>query len=110
MAAFYTGEGAEEVVENLSEISQTLIHRHEEYAETFFTLTLILGGTALVTLIAEIKKFRYTKHLMVLVLLVAISDGVFAAYTGASGGEIRHTEIRNDPKIIEVAPAEKIER
>lgn len=106
IAAYYTGEGAEEVVENLEGISETLIHTHEEYAETFYTLTMILGGLSLLTFILEIKKMKFTKYLMILCLLIALVDGVLATYVGSSGGEIRHTEIRNDAKMI---PLDKYE-
>ena len=100
IAAFYTGEGAEEVVENLEGISETLIHTHEEYAETFYTLSLILGGLSLLTFILELKKMKFTKYLMIICLLIALVDGVLATYVGSSGGEIRHPEIRNDTKVI----------
>ncbi|MBK8954195.1 MAG: hypothetical protein IPM34_01380 [Saprospiraceae bacterium] len=100
IVAFYTGEGAEDIVENIAGISETLIHTHEEYAESFFTITLILGGLALIVLIAEIKKLKYTKYFIYLILLLALADGVLAKYVGTSGGEIRHSEIRSDTKII----------
>lgn len=100
IAAFYTGEGAEEVVENLAGISETLIHTHEEYAESFFTLTLVLGGISLLGFVAELKKFKYANYLILLVLFLALADGVLATYVGTSGGEIRHTEIRSDARII----------
>ncbi len=98
--AFYTGERAEEVVENMAGISETLIHTHEEYAESFFTLTLILGGISLIGFIAEIKKFKYAKYFMYLILLLALADGVLAKYVGTSGGEIRHSEIRSTSKMV----------
>lgn len=98
--AFYSGEGAEEVVENLPGISETLIHSHEEYAELFFIVTLVLGAIALIGFIAETKKSRFSKYLMILVLLVAIVDGLLAINVGISGGEIRHSEIRSNAKVI----------
>ena len=100
--AFFTGEGAEEVVENMSGISETLIHVHEEYAESFFTLTLVLGAVALIAFIAEIKKLKYGRLLVILVLLLAISDGILAKFVGTSGGEIRHSEIRSDGVRIQI--------
>lgn len=100
VTAFYTGEGAEELVENISGISETLIHTHEEFAESFFTITLILGVLSLVGFVAELKKFKYTKYLAILILLLAIADGVVAKYVGTSGGEIRHSEIRSNAKMI----------
>ena len=53
-----------------------------------------------VTFIMELKKFKYAKYLMILTLLLAFADGVIAKYVGTSGGEIRHTEIRSDAKMI----------
>ncbi len=96
IAAFYTGDGAEDVVENIAGISESLIHEHEELAESFLTLTLILGGIALLAFIAEIKKSKFAKYLIWLVFLIAVADGILAKYVGTSGGEIRHSEIRND--------------
>src|SRR5690606_4042527 len=100
VAAFYTGEGAEEVVEDLAGLSETLIHTHEEYAELFYTLSLILGGLSLITFILEYRKVRFSRYLIILCLLTAMADGVLAAVVGASGGELRHTEIRGDIRII----------
>jgi uncharacterized membrane protein len=97
--AFLTGEGAEELVGNLSGISETLIHAHEEYAEAFLTLTLILGVLSLIASIAELKSFKFSKQLLIIVLLTSISALVLAKYVGTSGGEIRHSEIRNNGKI-----------
>lgn len=98
--ALNTGEGAEDIVENLEGVSEALIHTHEEYAESFNTLTLILGGLALLTFVAEIKKISISKYLMLLCLTIAIADGVLASYVGTSGGEIRHSEIREDANKI----------
>ena len=102
IAAFYTGEGAEEIVENLSGISETLIHEHEEYAELFFTMMLILGGTSLATLFLQYKKFPFVKYGFVLVLLISMSCIVISKYVGTSGGEITHIEIRNDANVIQL--------
>lgn len=101
VVAFYTGEGAEEVVENIAGISETLIHTHEEYAESFLSLTLITGGLALLTFLVEFKKARLSKYLFAILLLVSISDLVLAKYVGTSGGEIRHSEIRSASKVID---------
>ena len=98
--AFYTGEGAEEVVENIGGISETLIHTHEEYAESFFIITIVLGVVSIIGFVAELMKSKYAKYVIILTLLLAIADGILAKYVGTSGGEIRHTEIRNNEKII----------
>ncbi|MEQ8245757.1 hypothetical protein [Fulvivirga sp.] len=106
IVAFYTGEGAEEVVENIAGVSETLIHAHEEYAESFFTLTLILGGLSLISFVVEVKKLKLSKYLMLVCLFLAIADGILAKYVGTSGGEIRHSEIRIDAKTI---PLEEVD-
>jgi uncharacterized membrane protein len=102
--AFFSGEGAEEVVDKMTEVSETLIHTHEELAESFFILTLVLGVISLIGFAATLKKHKYANIIVIIALLVAISDGILAKYVGTSGGEIRHTEIRSDIKMI---PLEK---
>lgn len=102
IAAFSTGDGAEEIVENLTGISETLIHKHEEYAELFQTIMLILGGVSLITLFLEYKKLPFSKYGFVLVLLLSVSSIIISKYVGTSGGEIRHTEIRSDANVIQL--------
>ena len=96
IAAFYTGEGAEDIVEKLPGVSETLIHNHEELAELFYTMMLILGGASLVTLFIHYKKFAFAKYGFILVLLLSISNIVISKFVGTSGGEIMHSEIRDD--------------
>ena len=105
-AAFYSGEGAEEIVENIPGISETLINQHEESAELFFTIVLILGGVSLITFVLEIKKMKLSKFGFILVILLALGAGVLAKNVGTTGGEIRHTEIRNDANLIQVQAEE----
>jgi len=106
VAAFYSGEGAEEIVEKVPGISETLINQHEESAELFFTAILILGVFSLITLILEIKKSKFSNYGFILVFLVTLVSGVLAKNVGTSGGEIRHTEIRNDSNLIQIQPEE----
>ncbi len=100
--AFYTGEGAEEIVENITGISETLIHNHEEYAESFFALTLVLGAFSLIGFWTELKNYRVAKYVSILILIIALADGLMAKYVGTSGGEIRHSEIRTNSGLIPV--------
>ena len=100
IAAFYSGEAAEEVMEKMAGISKPLIEEHEELAESFLVFTLIIGAIAIVAFIAELKKFKFAKYLIMLVLVLGIADMVLAKFVGTSGGEIRHTEIRTGPIVI----------
>ncbi len=102
IAAFYSGEGAEEIVEKIPGISETLINAHKESAELFFTVILILGGISLITMFLEIKKSKFAKYGFVLVFVLSVASGVIAENVGTTGGEIRHSEIRNDANLIQI--------
>ena len=96
IAAFYTGEGAEEVVENIKGIQENYIHSHEETAETFAILCYILGGISLIGLWASFKQKTFSHIIVIVSLLFALVVLFFAEQTGTTGGEIRHTEIRKE--------------
>ena len=93
---FLTGEGAEEVVENLSHVSKQLIYQHEEFAEKavwFVYLTAILSAAQLFL----IKKNKIipawiNSIFYVLVILCLLSMG----WTNKLGGKISHSEFRSD--------------
>lgn len=102
VVAFLTGEGAEEIVENLPGISETLIHKHEEHAELFLTMLLILGGVSLTTLFLEYKKLPFSKYGFVVILLLSVTSIGISKYVGTSGGEITHIEIRSDANVIQL--------
>lgn len=102
IVAFLTGEGAEEIVEKLPTISETLIHKHEEYAELFLTMLLILGGISIVTLFLNYKKSQFTNYGFICVLLLSIGSIGTSKYVGTSGGEITHIEIRSDAAVIKI--------
>jgi uncharacterized membrane protein len=100
--AFFSGEGAEDAVENLQGVSESLIHTHEELAETFLILALLLGAISLVSFLFEWRKSRIAVYLYVPVLLLAFGALVMAKFVGTSGGEIRHTEIRGNANVIQL--------
>lgn len=102
LAANATGEAAEEIVENISGISETLIHNHEEYAETYLILSIVLGAISLVGFVAELKKMKFAGVLTFFILLFALATSVSAKYVGTSGGEIRHSEIRTNANVIPI--------
>ncbi|NCT17904.1 MAG: hypothetical protein COZ75_01270 [Flavobacteriaceae bacterium CG_4_8_14_3_um_filter_34_10] len=94
--ANYTGEGAEEFIENIPGIGENFIETHEEAAEVFLIFMLILGGASLITFFLTIKKMNIAIYGYILVALLAISSALASINVGTSGGEIRHTEIRSD--------------
>ena len=94
-ATMMTGEGAEEIVEELG-ISHEIIHEHEEIAETFMKVLYVLGILSILGLVANVKKHAKASIVSYVVLVLAISSAVLSKSVGTSGGEIRHTEIREN--------------
>ncbi|NHN25869.1 hypothetical protein FIA58_009300 [Flavobacterium jejuense] len=93
-ASMATGEGAEEMVEDLPNIGHKIIHEHEELAEKFVLFLYATGLLGLISFYLNLKNNSKVKFVMYATLGVAILTCVFAKSVGTSGGEIRHTEIR----------------
>jgi uncharacterized membrane protein len=89
-----TGEGAEELVEDMPNIGKEIIHEHEELAEKLAVLLYVLGGLSLVGLYLNFKNHSKAKLLSFLILGIATAGLFLVQKVGTSGGEIRHTEIR----------------
>ncbi|WP_310556772.1 DUF2231 domain-containing protein [Flavobacterium sp.] len=99
--SMFTGEKAEDIVENLG-ISQDLIHEHEEQAETYMKLAYALGLISILGLISNFKNHPKAKLFSFLALTLAIVTVILSKAVGTSGGEIRHTEIRQTIEIQNV--------
>jgi uncharacterized membrane protein len=109
IVAMSSGEGAEEVVENISGVSENFIKNHEETAETFAILSYVLGGISVLGLWASFKKKTFSNVICIIVLIFALVVLFFAKQTGTTGGEIRHTEIRNGNNTTKDNKTEKEE-
>lgn len=93
--AYISGEGAEEIAENLPGVSEQFIETHEDQGKLFLIANIITGIIATITLFLSIKKNNVSNMLFYVVLLIALINCFFAKQVGTSGGEIRHTEIRS---------------
>lgn len=100
IAAMATGEGAEEVAENLPGVTENYIEKHEEVAEIFSLLIYILGGFSILGLWASFTRRSFATVFSYFILVFAMVTLYFAQKTGTTGGEIRHTEIRGDFQSI----------
>ena len=105
---YLTGEPAEELVEHLPGVAESLIEAHEEAAEISLVLTLVLGAGALAALVFQRnpRKGSLLGWGVVVLALFAISS---LLYTANLGGKIRHTELRSSA-VIESASALKFEQ
>lgn len=91
-----TGEGAEELVEDMPNIGKQIIHEHEELAEKLALLLYVLGTLSLAGLYLNFKNNTKAKLLSFLILGIAAAGLFLGQKVGTSGGEIRHTEIREN--------------
>lgn len=88
----WSGEGAEEVVEDTAWASRTRIHDHEEAGERARLAALVVAAGALVVLVmARRREISRGGTIAVLVGLVAASAAT--GYAALEGGEIRHDEV-----------------
>lgn len=93
LAAYWTGEPAEEVVENLPGISEAILERHEEAA---FLATIGGGIVGLIALAGlAVHRSRPVAGAYAAAMLV-LTAGLFGAmaWTANLGGQIHHSEIR----------------
>lgn len=98
-----TGEGAEELVEDMPNIGKKIIHEHEELAEKLAIALYVLGTASLFALFLSVKKNSKEKLVSYFILGLAFVAIFLSQKVGTSGGEIRHTEIRENPVVTEGA-------
>lgn len=92
-----SGESAEDGVEGLPGVSEPLIHVHEERAEIATVASVVLALAALgIGGLAWRRPNGLPVSLSGALLAGSVVTAGLMAWTGASGGVIRHTEIRAD--------------
>lgn len=91
-----TGDGAEEMVEDMPNIGRQIIHEHEEMAEKLAIVLYLLGLTSIVSLFFNRKNNPKERIISFAILTIAAIGMFLAQQTGTTGGEIRHTEIRSN--------------
>ena len=94
-----TGEGAEEIAEKLPSVTHQIIHEHEEMAEKLALVLYGLGLVALFGLYFNFKNHAKANLVSYLALIVALVGVFLGKQTGTTGGEVRHTEIRENASL-----------
>jgi hypothetical protein len=92
-AAYFSGEPAEGVVEDLAGVDKTVIHEHEERAEVAAVLTGVAALIGVFTFALGARRPR----LAALPLVAAMAASAALGWTGEAGGRVRHTELRDAP-------------
>lgn len=95
LPVYFTGEPAEEVVDNMPGVTEAVIEQHENTALISFIGVEILGVLSIAGLLIKNNtgKLKYLNYGMLVIMLLV---GAAMAQTANTGGQIRHTEIRND--------------
>lgn len=110
LASMATGDGAEELVEDMPNIGKSIIHEHEEIAEKLAIALYLLGAISLMGIILTIKNHPKAKFISFVAVVIGVATTYIATLVGTSGGEIRHTEIRDDALTTKVSPAGSISK
>jgi hypothetical protein len=90
-----TGEGAEELVEDLPGVTETLIHAHEEAAETAAILGGLAAAVGIGLMVVGGRREQVPAWAPAGLALVSLMATGAMGYAGSTGGVIRHTEIRD---------------
>ncbi|HEX4875179.1 MAG TPA: DUF2231 domain-containing protein [Chitinophagaceae bacterium] len=89
---YLTGEGTEELVENLPGVNEAAIGEHEEMAKISLVIIAVTGAVALAGLLLR-KNAAVGKILIVAAVILSLASFGTMAQTAHLGGKIRHAEI-----------------
>lgn len=95
IAVYLTGEPAEEAVEGIVGVSESMIESHEE-AALLATIGMTVAGVLALALMVRHRNRPLPVRLVRGMLLVALVPTVMVAWAANLGGQIRHSEIRAD--------------
>lgn len=92
IAAYLTGEPAEDVVEGMPGVRASLIETHAQRALPAAAITAIAGGLALAALFARTRRRQPAPALVRMVTVAALLSFLSLSYAGHAGGLIHHPE------------------
>lgn len=101
LPVFFSGEGAEDVVEDLPGVTEHLVEEHEEAGEAAAIAFAVLGVVALGVLVLYRRDDDVPQHAVLAALVVGLVVGVLMVRAANLGGQIRHTEIRAGGKVAQ---------
>lgn len=93
LPVYFTGEPAEKLIEDFPQVTEDVIHPHEEMGEKALIISLIAAALAVSALVV-VKDEKRNQQLVAVTLVVAAFGSMTLGYTGYTGGQIRHTEAR----------------
>ncbi len=96
IVAYLTGNPAEELMKGFPDIAKSLVSRHENIATVGMCLMVTAGLLAASSLYSIWKKDKFIRLLIMLALAFSLISSGIMVYIGRTGGQIRHSEFRND--------------
>lgn len=90
---FFTGEPAEEAVENMAGVTRSAIEPHEDAAKLAIVSVGLLGLVSLAALATSRKQPTVAPGLAWAVLLLAMVGSLLLTYTSMLGGRVHHPEV-----------------
>lgn len=96
LAPYWTGEDAEEVIEDLPGVSKDLIHEHEERSELATVFAVVTAVVAAAAFVLQRKKPETLKVSMPAVFVLSLISAGIMGSAAHEGGKIRHPEINPD--------------
>lgn len=91
---FFSGEAAEEAVEDLPGVSEAMIHLHEFVSRFGLGVMCVTGIIALVGVFLSRNRPTLPRALVVTILVLLLVNAALFASIGWLGGQIHHQEIR----------------
>jgi len=99
LPVYFSGEGAENIVEHIEGISHDKIEEHEEIAELGLVVSLFVGLLSAITFLAVKRDSSKAKLLTYITLLSGLVLCALFAVIAHKGGEIRHPEIEQKVNV-----------
>ncbi len=96
LAVYLTGEPAEEIVEKLPGVAESIIEQHEDMAFISLIAIEILGVIAAIGLFISLRSKSVSGWIVTALLVLSIVSGGLIGQIANLGGQIRHSEIRKD--------------
>lgn len=102
LAVYFTGESAEESVEHLPWVNESLIERHEQWASISVVSAGILGVLSAGGLLITRKSGNMPAWFLSGFMVLSIVAGGLIGRTANLGGKIRHAEIGPDSQVTAI--------
>ena len=93
LSSYFTGDSAEEIIENFQGVNKNLIREHEEWALKATILAMVTAFAAGIGWILQVRQPESLKKSVPFVLVLSIAAAILMVLAAHEGGKIRHPKI-----------------